>query len=490
VRRPRLPLGLRPRMIGALVLTSVVTLAVAAAGVLAPLEQRLRRGERDSLIDDAAAARPVLAEALESGRPADLRTAVARLARRSDARVGVVDAAGRLVAGTPIDAGELPGDAQASRAVAHRARPVVLRGNDRGVAVALAVPAAQGRRLTVVLRRSATDARVGARIVRHAFLLAAAVSLLVAIVVGRAVTGRLLRRLQRLRRTAGAMTEIEAPVELVHDAARDEVGDLSRALTAMQVRLHRQEAARKAFVATASHELRTPLAMLGLTLELAVADLEGEAPDLGDARVLLARALEQSRRLGRLSGDLLDLSRIDADVPLRAEPVELAEVCRATLAEFAVRAGTRVRLELAPGGEAEAVAGDPGAVARILRILVDNALRATPDGGAVSVAIAREGDRVRLQVSDSGDGVAPGDGERIFERFVRGAEAAGGPGGFGLGLAIGRELARRMGGDLRLDRDGAAPGASFSLYLAAARAPHGALVPAAALVPPGTPTSG
>jgi len=499
--RPHLPLGLRPRLIGALALTSVVTLVVAGAAVLAPLEQRLRRGERDALYDDAQAVEPALARALADSRREELRPLLVRLQRRTDARVALLDARGRVLAGTVASPGEQPGDAAAALAVARRSGPVSLPATDHELAVAIGARSGRSR-LVVVLRRSAADARVGARIVRHAFLVAAVVSLLVAVLLGRALTGRLLRRLQRLRRTAAAMSELAAPVELTPDAARDEVGDLGRALAAMQERLQRQEEARRSFVATASHELRTPLAMLGMTLELAVADLDGARPDVEDARVLLDRALEQSHRLGRLSADLLDLSRLDADVPLRREPVELGEICRAILAEFAARAGDQVGLRLEPPPAGCRVLGDPGAVARILRILVDNALRATPPGGTVSVTAAVRGGQVRLRVADSGDGVRPEEAERIFERFVRGAEQGGGPGGFGLGLAIGRELARRMGGDLVLDAGDpgpadpgpARPGASFSLCLPAGSADRvepaaGADAPAAAAAS-GTPSPG
>jgi signal transduction histidine kinase len=489
MRRPRLPLGLRPRIFGALALTSVVTLAVAAAAVLAPLEQRLRRGERDALLDDAAAARPVLARAAGVHGARELRAVVQRMERRTDARIAVLDRTGRVLASAGLAPGEGQGDAAAALARARGDGPVVLRtgGGDR-LAVLLPVRS-HGRRLGVVLRRSAVDARVGARIVRRAFFVAAAVSLLVVALLGRALTGRLLRRLQRLRRTASAMAELSAPVELAADGARDEVGDLVRALAAMQVRLQRQEDARRAFVSTASHELRTPLAMVGMTLELAVADLEGGEPDVDDARALLERALEQSRRLGRLAGDLLDLSRIDADVPLREEPVELGELCRATLAEFAPRAAGDVELRFAAPEEACWGLGDPGSIARILRILVDNALRATPPGGRVEVAVRCDGTRARLRVSDTGPGIAPGEEARIFERFVRGARPAGGAGGFGLGLAIGRELARRMGGELVLEAPWAAPGAGarFSLCLPGAPADPGE---PAARAASGTPSSG
>ena len=143
-----------------------------------------------------------------------------------------------------------------------------------------------------------------------------------------------MRRLRRLRQAALRLAQGGPLVEVPTDRARDEVGDLSRTFAIMQRRLRQQEEARRAFVATASHELRTPLASLDGMLELLDDDLRAGEPDLEDARQLLERARAQSRRLARLAADLLDLSRIDAEVELRSEPVELGELSRAVLAEF------------------------------------------------------------------------------------------------------------------------------------------------------------
>ena len=118
--------------------------------------------------------------------------------------------------------------------------------------------------------------------------------------------------------------------------------------------------------------------------------------------------------------------------------------------------------------------GDPDAVARVVRILLDNALRYAPSGEPIVVITEQLGDRIIVEVADRGPGVPEDEREHIFERFHRG-RAAGAESGFGLGLAIGRELAERMGGTLRLaDRE--PPGACFVLTLATAE-PEGASGP-------------
>ena len=221
----------------------------------------------------------------------------------------------------------------------------------------------------------------------------------------------------------------------------------------MQQRLLQQEQARRAFVSTASHELRTPLASLDGMLELLDDDLSSGDPDLADARSLLDRARSQSRRLSRLAADLLDLSRLDAQVQLRSEPVELGELSRAVLAEFELGTEERGIVSTLDDGAGQVWArGDPGGIARIVRILLDNAVRVSPQGGEITIEL-RNGEHASLTVRDEGPGVPPEERELIFERFQRG-RAAGGTAGFGLGLAIGRELADRMGGELVLEPSG------------------------------------
>jgi signal transduction histidine kinase len=286
---------------------------------------------------------------------------------------------------------------------------------------------------------------------------------------GIAIAPTLVRRLRRLRQAALRLASGGPPVELPVDRARDEVGDLARTFTIMQRRLQHQEEARRAFVATASHELRTPLASLDGMLELLDDDLRGGEPDLDDARELLERARAQSRRLGRLAADLLDLSRLDAEVALRSEPVELGELSRAVLAEFELGTGERgITTVLDDDAGPVWALGDPGSVARIVRILLDNAVKLSPVGGEVTVEL-RNGDSASLTVCDRGPGVAPEERELIFQRFMRGRQTAGQV-GFGLGLAIGRELALRMGGELVLEDDHG-PGARFTLRLPVAKAP-------------------
>jgi signal transduction histidine kinase len=205
--------------------------------------------------------------------------------------------------------------------------------------------------------------------------------------------------------------------------------------------------ARRMFLATAAHELRTPVASLRLMLDLLDEELRRDAPDLAEARQRAAQASALSARIVRLCRDLLDLSRLDAGVPLGVQRVELGEVVVNVLGAIDP-GGEHVAFDPAAAGPVWAHA-DAAGVAQVLRILLDNALRFAPAGRPVTVALSQAGRQVAIAVIDNGPGVAARDRERIFRRFERGSRPAHG-GGYGLGLAIGREIAHRMGGELRL----------------------------------------
>jgi signal transduction histidine kinase len=465
VRRPRI--GLRLKLVGALVATAAVTLIVAALALLSPLEQRLRSEELKSLTATALAERGAFAD-LDRNQLHPGNDAVARLARglqrRTGARVIVVARPGRVLYDTDPDetrVGLVPVSVAAGPPVG---RLRTLHGQGQATAV---VPVGRGRGSVVVIAaKPLQDVATAVAVVRRAILVAALAGLAIALLVGIAVAGTLARRLRRLRRAALELDPQAAGGEVPRDASRDEVGDLSRSLQAMSTRLRREEEARKAFVSTASHELRTPLASLDGMLELLHEDLSASPPDLDNALAQVALMRAHSRRLGALAAQLLDLSRLDAGVELRRELVDAGEVARAVAAEFAVRAGERdTELALDLSAHPSWVIADPGAVARVIRILVDNALRHSPAGGRVEVEV-RGGHRARITVSDDGPGVPAAEREVIFERFRRGDGAGQ---GFGLGLALGRELSERMGG--RLELSDSRRGARFVVELEGAPAP-------------------
>ncbi|HEY4098926.1 MAG TPA: HAMP domain-containing sensor histidine kinase [Baekduia sp.] len=463
-------MSLRSRLLLALLATSVVTLGVAALALLSPLQTRLRKESRDSVRSTVLATRGNIEGDLAKLKWTyndQVEETLRTLADRTGARVILYPAAIDPVRTVPaFDSGSGETALDDVFATSWSGRTVQTSSDEEGTRITVPLPV-NDPQFILAVRRPDTESAQAVDVVRSAFLTAAVIGLGVALLLGVLLSTGLSRRLGRLRRSALALAAdgVNAPPPPV-DAGQDEVGDLARALASMQRALRRQEEARRAFVATASHELRTPLTSLQGNLELLTEDLDAGHLDVEEASAVLRGAQGQLRRLANLASELLDLSRLDAGVELRREPVELGEMSRAVAAEFELRIRDRsVGMQIVPPTGPVWAAGDPGAVARVARILIDNALRFSPAGSAIRVTPAYHGDRATLEVSDRGPGVPPEEHEIIFERFERGTRT-GGEGGFGLGLAIGRELARRLDGELALapQPDGGA-GARFVLTL-------------------------
>ena len=459
--------GLRGRLTLALVVTSLATLGAAAIVTVPPLERRLEHDRIHELRDLAVAVRPAL-RAIPVGerhrRSPTLRRVAERLQARTGGRIALYDGSGTALA----DVGRLkmPGrpaavlDAQ--RALSAGRREAVVTGQRDGVAFAVTVAGGRRKRLKLLIAKRLDDTRAAASVVRAALPLALGAGLAVAVVLALLVSRGLLRRLRRLEADALALSGqgLDHPVSA---SGRDEVAVVARALEAMRERLVEEQASRRRFIATASHELRTPLASLQATLELLGEEACLGTPDAGAVAARAGTALRQTDRLVRLAGELLELSRVDGNAPLRLEPIELVELVRTIAREFAARLECDGRALRVEGGPAVACA-DPVAAARVLRVLLDNA--AGYGAGTVRVTVSSASTSVLVAVEDEGPGVAPDERERILGRFARGRAAADGGAGAGLGLAIARGLARTMGGDVQATA--ARGGARFVLRLRAA----------------------
>ena len=229
----------------------------------------------------------------------------------------------------------------------------------------------------------------------------------------------------------------------------------------------RLQEAKSEFVAIVSHELRTPLtAVLGAAQTLV---RRGEA--LGEATRLrlVGMIASQAERLAQITDELLLASRLDhGTVRLETGRVDAAELARETIEAMRSRVTEAVRLELRCEAEPAPAAADPDRARQVLVNLIDNAVKYSPDGGAVTVSVAAGEVHVRLAVSDEGPGIPPFEQLRIFEKFYRvEPNLSREPGGTGLGLYISRELARRMGGALTVKSEPGA-GSTFTFELPAA----------------------
>jgi two-component system, OmpR family, sensor kinase len=303
-----------------------------------------------------------------------------------------------------------------------------------------------------------TDVEDNVALIRRRIVAAGVLALVGALLAGYWVAKALSRRVKRLEVAAGRVARGDFAARFPVDSP-DELGQLALALDRMQRQLAELDSARKRFIATASHELRTPIFSLGGFLEL----LADEELDDETRRSFVQEIREQVDRLGKLATDLLDLSRLEAgSLELRPEPTDVTEICRMVAGEFAPAAAQQAsELALDVPGEALEATCDPERLAQIMRILIDNALRHTPDRTGVVISAGSNGAGVRLAVTDRGPGIKRGELEQIFEPFYTSDDARGS----GLGLAIARELAERMNG--RLDASTAPGRTTFSLELPA-----------------------
>jgi two-component system OmpR family sensor kinase len=297
-------------------------------------------------------------------------------------------------------------------------------------------------RWVAVLSTPLADVDDNVALIKRQIIIAGLIGLGIALAVGWFAARAHTRRLRRLEVAVEKVAEGDFSSSIPIGGS-DEVGQLGLAFNEMRNRLSRLDSARREFIANASHELRTPIFSLGGFVEL----LDEEDPD-PEARAEFVRTMrDQVARLTKLTADLLDLSKLDADaIELHSERVALRPLAERVVEEFAPTAdrhGSSIDVNGDGGATARA---DPDRVAQIMRILLDNALTHTPEGTSISITAQRQDGAASLTVKDDGPGIEPPSRARVFERFYTGDRVSGS----GLGLAIARELAERMEGEIGL----------------------------------------
>lgn len=344
-------------------------------------------------------------------------------------------------------------------------------------------------RVLIVAEPSGTPSRPLAAIVGQLGRAAAIgflVSLLVALLLARSITGPLLSLTGATR--AVARGDYSQRV-VVH--GRDEVAQLGHSFNRMAQEIERSRRRERDVLANISHDLKTPLTSIQ---GFAGALMDGTCPpeDYPQAARII---YDEAQRMNHLVGDVLQLSRLEAgELPLSLAPVDLRELLAQSGQRFggmAEQAGIALRVET-PAGVPLPVMGDRERLEQVLGNLVENALRYTSPGGRIDLVgglvKAAERTSVRITVRDTGRGIPPEDLPRIFERFYQADKSrVAGSGGAGLGLAIVKELVERHGGTIRAESTQGAGTAIAILFPAVStRTPqqeHG-------LAPPVTDTTG
>jgi signal transduction histidine kinase len=276
------------------------------------------------------------------------------------------------------------------------------------------------------------------------------------------LVGRTLRPVESIRTEVASIDVDDLDRRVPEPRAGDEITRLATTMNAMLGRLATATRQQQRFVADASHELRSPLTRLRAEIELARAGVAGSGLDDDLAAELIADV----DHLARLVDDLLHLARSDArEQRERYKTLDLDDIVLEEAREVRATASSSIDGSAVSGA---ALVGDAGQLRRMVRNLLDNAVRHATS--RVELSLIEDGGVVRLTVTDDGPGIPAGRAEEVFDRFVRIDDArTRGTGGTGLGLAIARDIAERHGGSIELD--GAhAGGARFVVVLPAAAA--------------------
>ncbi|HEY7061409.1 MAG TPA: HAMP domain-containing sensor histidine kinase [Chloroflexota bacterium] len=447
--------------------TAITALALLAASAIVYLSVagNLQRDLDASLANEAEnLARAVTVQGGLPLRP--LRVVLPDLSAFSggDLLIQVVDARGTVLdRSESLGRSTLPVDAETRRALGDgnpRQLTASVPGGELRVYV---LPLVLGGQVVGALQVARSLAGVDSATARVLQALAAVdvVLLLLAAGAGWAMARGALRPIAAVRDTAeaiGASGDLDRRVPA--GPARDEVGALAATFNRMLDRLQAALAAQRRFVTDASHELRTPLT----TLRVNLATLRRGDAHHSPAEIEILDDMDgELQRLSRLVEGLLALARTDAGQPLERAPVALdalvRKVCQAARAHADGRA-------LALGDVAPVeVAGSADHLEQVVRNLVDNALKYTPPGGHVTLAVRRVGDEAELTVRDDGVGIGPDDLPHVFERFYR-APAVRGRTGAGLGLAIAASLVEAHGGRIAVESI-PGQGSSFTVCLPA-----------------------
>ncbi|GAB4457869.1 MAG: ATP-binding protein [Anaerolineales bacterium] len=286
-------------------------------------------------------------------------------------------------------------------------------------------------------------------------LIGAVIALFLGIFLSQTIT----RPIRELTRATHAISEGDLSQQ-VTVRTNDELGELARAFNKMSAELSRSVNARKQMTADIAHELRTPLSLI---LGHAEAVHDGVLPPTKENFEIIR---EEAARLEHLVEDLRTLSLADAgELSIQPQPIEPDRLLRevASLYQYqAQKKNVSLHLDITPPLPTLEV--DPGRMTQVLRNILDNALRHTPEGGRITLSAKQSADRVELAVQDSGPGLPKEETERIFERFYRAdASRRRDDGGSGLGLAIAKSIVQAHGGQVWAESE---PGKGLKIVIA------------------------
>lgn len=432
-------LSLAWRITALSVAIAVLTAILAAALTAGLVRNDGEAGARANLARLADVAQSTVSHAVRTGRAeARLRTLLAGLSIRT----GTVSRSGVVSTGAPVIRRLItPGRVS----VLVSGHPLSVQQSVAGDTVFLEARPVPGGGGIVLAQRRADALAPNQQAIRRT-LLALVIGAGIATVLGALVAWRIARPLRRTATAAHALAIGDRDVSVPADGPR-EVAEVAGAVTSLATALRISEGRQRDFLMSVSHDLRTPLTALRGYAE----SLADGAIDADDAPRVGAAMTEEARRMELLVGDLLDLARLDADdFRIAPVPVDLRTVVEGAAEVYRARTAQQgVEFTLERPESAMPAITDAQRLRQALDGLFDNALRLTPTGGRIVLALRREAstDSALLEVRDSGPGLTDAD---LVDAFSRGTLTARYEGarrvGTGLGLAIVRGLITRLGG--------------------------------------------
>jgi len=296
---------------------------------------------------------------------------------------------------------------------------------------------------------------------QEGLIVGAALAVGLGLVVGVIISHGLVAPLQRLAAAARAVAGGDLGQQ-VRVEGSTEVAEVGRAFNEMTAALEEGEELRQNLMADVAHELRTPLSVLQGNLRALLDDVYALE------KSEIARLYDETRLLSRLVDDLRELAQAEAgQLGFNLRPTDVGDVIRATVTNFELAVESKeIHLTANFVDDLPPVLADPDRLGQVLRNLLTNALRHTPRGGQVTVSAGQSEDGVEIVVTDNGEGIAPGDLPRVFDRFYRGDRSRSrAEGGAGLGLAIVRAMVKAHGGQVSVASDGPGQGSTLSFTL-------------------------
>ncbi|HKV69456.1 MAG TPA: HAMP domain-containing sensor histidine kinase [Gaiellales bacterium] len=339
-------------------------------------------------------------------------------------------------------------------------RPVYQFSSDGATYIGVGAPIFSGPQPigAVVLAKPLADVNNAWKNVIGLVAAGVAVGLIVAIILATYVARRITQPLRVLGSAADKVARGDLDVNVIGKrTSDDELGQLATRFQGMVDRLREVDELERNFLMRVTHELRTPLTAISGHVQALAEGVVG--PD--DLDESLTAVNEEVRRLDRLVGDLLDLTRLEAhQFRVVSEEVGLAALLERAAASFREKARTNDVIFHTPIDQAPTIITDGDRVLQIVNNLLDNAFRWTPRGGTVQLGCSTSNGVAAISVSDTGRGISPAEREAVFHPFY----SRRGEGGTGLGLSIARELATALGGRLSVESE-PGQGSTFTLSL-------------------------